>query len=854
MEISAAVVTSDGKTLRAVTGSSVAEVLEKANVEPNPNTWVWLNFVNATPEPDALEELLGVAELSPTVGVVGPKQVSPANPRVITQLGMTLTPLGNAFSPVSGQLDQSQHDSLRDVLAVGIEGMLIRGDVLSAAGGWSEDAPEFAADIDFCIRVRMAGFKVAVAPEARVTYAGRAAELGSKTKVELRKAAVHLRLRFSPIPLALGYWLLLLPISIVRVFYRLAQKRPDRIWSELRGAFWGFFTIIARLRSRSVAPVSAAVPLKAMKSLRASWEQVRTDSRSRTDADEERHNLAAFERGDFEQVVVQKSFSEASGWLFMFLLLAASWASFPAGLAPSGGAVIPLSERWSDLFAHTGASWQTIGLGFAAPSDPFNWVLLLLGSATFWAPTISIAILFFAAKALAFAGAWRAIGLVTSKVWVKTTLGIGYALTPGLTLAVSEGRVASVVAAITLPWLVLSIARAAGFGRRGSARSDRQTWSWVAASGLSFAVFGVSAPSMIPLVLFVLAIAAFTKIRRFGYLFWIPLPLAALFAPYAYYQATHASTILGALADPGVPHADSKTPLIFAAGLAAIALTATLAKRWLLALVLALTSAVLIVSAWFVTQVSFGEVAGSPLAIYSAAGLALSVLAALTLDGIEKKLLVRLSAAGVLLAVVAPLGYQSVTTSNAWTSAEARVVPWLLETQAKTTARMVEITPTANGYDMEWLPVRGAHLDDQNSAYRLNIASHVAARTEYQSVAQVIANLASSNGVDDSAVLANLSIGYVLVPANDSARVAELATALDSSSMLESAGVTEFGRLWRVVGAETAPLTDKNAYWSITKTVQLVVLAGFLALAIPTRRAGKRQDSEIFLEETEDAS
>jgi hypothetical protein len=182
------------------------------------------------------------------------------------------------------------------------------------------------------------------------------------------------------------------------------------------------------------------------------------------------------------------------------------------------------------------------------------------------------------------------------------------------------------------------------------------------------------------------------------------------------------------------------------------------------------------------------------------------------------------------------------------------VVPWLLETQAKTTARMVEITPNATGYDMEWLPVRGAHLEDQNSAYRLNISSHVAARSEYQSVAQVIANLASANGVDDSATLANLSIGYVLVPATDSAKVAELATALDSSSMLESAGVTEFGRLWRVVGAETAPLTDKNAYWSVTKTVQVVVLAGFLALAIPTRRAGKREDSEIFLEESEDAS
>lgn len=854
MEISAAVVTSDGKTLRAVTGSNVAEVLEKANVEPDPNIWVWLNFVNATPEPSALEELLSIAELSPMVGVVGPKQVSPSNPRVITQLGLTLTPLGNAFSPVSGHLDQSQHDSLRDVLAVGAEGMLIRADVLTAAGGWSAPAPEFAADIDFCIRVRMAGFKVAVAPEARVSYAGRAAELGKKSKIELRKAAIHLRLRFSALPLAIGYWLLLLPAGIFRVFYRLAQKRPERIWSELRGAFWGFFTIIARLRSRAIAPVTATVPLRAMKSLRATWEQVRSDARSRSDADEERHNLAAFERGELEQTIAQKSFSASSGWLFMFLLLVASWRSFPTGLAPKGGAVIPLSDRWSELFAHTGASWQTIGLGFAAPSDPFNWVLLLLGSTTFWAPTLSIAILLFAAKALAFAGAWRVVGLVTSKVWLKTVLGIAYAFTPAITTAISEARVASVVAAIVLPWLVLSIARAAGFGRRGSARSDRQTWSWVAASGLSFALFGVSAPSMIPFVLLILAIAAFTKLRRFGYLFWIPLPLAALIAPYAYYQATHSAGIFGSLADPGLPHQDPKLSLIFSAGLAIFALGADLSKRWVLGLVLSLTVALLLTGAWFVSQVRFGEVAGSPLVMYAAAGLALCALAAIAVDTIQKRLLVRLSAVGLVVLAISPLGYQAVTTQNVWSNADTRVVPWLLETQAKTTARMVEITPTANGYDLAWLPVRGAHLEDQNSAYRLNIATHVAKRPEYERVAKVIANLASANGVDDSAVLAELSIGYVLVPATDSAKVAELSTALDSSSMLESAGVTEFGRLWRVVGAKTAMLQDKDSYWSVTKAIQVVVLAGFLALAVPTRRAGKRQDSEIFLEENEDAS
>jgi GT2 family glycosyltransferase len=72
--------------------------------------WIWLLHDDSAPEADALKNLLQAVELSPSVVIAGPKLVDWQDPRVVNQLGLTLTPLGDLFSIVSGELDQSQHD------------------------------------------------------------------------------------------------------------------------------------------------------------------------------------------------------------------------------------------------------------------------------------------------------------------------------------------------------------------------------------------------------------------------------------------------------------------------------------------------------------------------------------------------------------------------------------------------------------------------------------------------------------------------------------------------------------------------------------------------------------------------
>ena len=457
-------------------GTVIAKALEGSYSAKN--HWLWFVHDDSEPKPNALEELIRVAENSESIAQIGPMQLSVNNPREISQLGLTLSRFGEIVNPNKGQLDQSQHDKVQDVLAIGTSGMLVRTDVLSEVGGLNDRVATLAADIDLSIRIRRHGYRVVVAPRAKVVHAGltmagkrKKKWTGGSIRTGLRKASIQLHLTHDPLPSALLYWLLLPLLTFYRMFWRLAQKRPGYLWSELRAGFWGFVTIPKRLATRTGR---GRLSLKVLKPLRASWNEEVKHRRQAMDADESANSLAAFERGEHENQATSrpKTFTAGGGWLIFAGLLILSWRQFPLSEALAGGSALPLSGDWFDIFARAGASWQPIGQGFIAPSNPFNWVLLALSSLTFWAPNLSLVALIWLARSLAFTSAWTALSLLTSKNWQKNIGALLYALLPAFTASISLGEYPALVTAIVAPWLVFAVARAAGLGRSGSARSD----------------------------------------------------------------------------------------------------------------------------------------------------------------------------------------------------------------------------------------------------------------------------------------------------------------------------------------------------------------------------------------------
>lgn len=868
--------------------------------------WLWLLHDDSAPDKDALKHLLYAVELSPSVAIAGPKLVDWNDSRVVNQLGLTLTPLGDLFSIVSGELDQSQHDDADDVLAIGTAASLIRFDLLKQLGGFDVSAPELAVDFDFSIRARMAGHRVVVVPQAKAAHASLSMKgkrprgwLGTTPKAALRRSAIHLRLAFAPLPLALLFWFFLPWLGLTRSIGRLAAKRPDRIWAEISASLWGFFTIGRRLGSRSAIAQHSIIRFSKLRGLRASWQQVRSSNRAALEREQSESTLAAFARGEFEVEQVSKASGfVASGALWIAAALAAlSFSYWPTATAATGGGLLPLSDSWLTLFSKAGASYQPIGLGYFAPSDPFVWVLTALGSITFWAPSLSLAILLLLAKSIAFAGAWRVVAMFTESTFIRISAALVFALWPAIELAQQQARISSVIAQVTLPWLVFSVARAAGIGK---ANFSTQTWSWVAASGLLLFAVAASAPNAVPILLIALTLVIVARIRKIGFLIWIPLPTAAIFGPTVLYYIFGIAEPLALLADPGVPQQSAQSPVwqlllggqSFGASIpfigqfsnwmmvpvALVSLLALVGKRWGVAFSIWAAAIATVAIAWLVSSLSFAAVGvgstvrsaeyvnGSPAVLMSIFALLIAILFALGLSAIKKVTARKVIGSALAITSLAPAIFLAATASPSLKYTDGRVVPSIVaaESEQGSALKMLVINPEVNSdgsiqFGAEVVSGDGVQLEDVSLSYRFALADLKQSRSaEYNRVAQLVADLASANGSDLQQTIDEAGIGYVLVPDKSSQIAGQLGVALDSVKELEAVGSTEYGQLWRVREPNLELLNaglEPNSPWSITKGVQLAVLLGFVLLAIPTTNQRRRVsgDSQIFVEAGDDS-
>ena len=864
------------------TAADISSAIKSAlPAEIRDTSWIWLLHDDTAPEPSALAELVSAVELSPSVALAGPKLVRWQQPRIITQMGLTLTPGGAPFSPIDEQFDQGQHDDIDDVMGVATAAALIRLDVFQELGGFDSAAPFEAADLDYSIRVRLAGHRVVVVPAARVQHAElsltgkrKRAWLGSSPKSALRRGAIHLRLAYGRMPWVLIYWLTLPLIGLLRAVLQVARKRPELIWVEIASAFWAFFTIARRLGSRSNIAKHKKLQIRELRSLRASRAEVRSHRRADLEREEALDNLSAFDRGEGDTLTgkVSSGFFATGGVWWMLALAAVSYQWWPRDVAVTAKGVIPLSASWWEVFMRAGASYQPIGLGFYAPSDPFAWVLTGLSGLTFWAPSLSLAILIFLVKPLAFLGGWKLVAQISNTTWVRVVAGLGFAFWPALQLAQSEGRITALISGLAAPWLVIALLRVAQIGRM--TKSSAQSWTWVATAGLLTAIIGAATPNLIPMILLGLVLLALLRIKRLGYLIWVGLPLVAIFGPTAIYYLVGLAHPLAIFADPGlaVPSAEVPflgIPALIASGLVAlVALFSLLRKRIGLALSGWFTVFFALISAYFVAALNFPAVGvgqakletvnGSPSALLILIGLALVALVALAIDGIPATNARRVIAGLTVTLTLLPSLALAVVQTPSVSFSDGRVVPSIVAAEADQGSRLslLVLTPSTDGAGNKRLAAElvagdGVHLDDLSLAYRFSIAA--LAKEKYGKVAQLVADLVSANGTPITKRLQEQHIGYVLVPLGGSADLSELGIALDSVSELETVGVTDYGRLWRVREPKQPEAQDPSSPWSITKGVQVAILIGFMLMAIPSRTNRRRGSEEIFIESGEDA-
>jgi GT2 family glycosyltransferase len=125
--------------------------------------------------PDAVH-LLVEESFRSNAAIVTPKVVSEQDHSVLLHVGQGLDRYASIVERVMpGEIDQGQHDAVRDVFIAPGGVTLVRDDLLRSIGGYDERYLAMGDDAELCWRARMAGARIVCAPQAMVAHAERLA-------------------------------------------------------------------------------------------------------------------------------------------------------------------------------------------------------------------------------------------------------------------------------------------------------------------------------------------------------------------------------------------------------------------------------------------------------------------------------------------------------------------------------------------------------------------------------------------------------------------------------------------------------------------------------------------------------
>lgn len=874
------VVTTPG---RRTFGGAVAHALQVGPPQEVENEWLWLLGHDNAPEPTALSALLGAVEVAPSVAIAGPKLMRWDEPAVIASFGETLTGFGRSVELVSGELDQAQHDINSDLLAVAAGGMLVRRAVWTALGGFDPGLPSADAALDFAVRARLAGHRVVGVPAARVASAGpaelfgrRSVAAGTQNRIH-RAAQLHRRLVYAP-PLAVPlHWLSLVPLAVLRSLVQLVAKRPGFLGGELAAAFGAAFDGTVP-RARRTLRRTRVMGWAAVDALRITGGELR-ERRAGSRAVVATALAQGRERPGF--------FAGGGAWVVLVAAVIGiiAYGRFADAPALAGGGLVPLSSTVAELWSHVGYGWHDIGTGFLGASDPFAWVVAVLGTLTFWSPSFSVVLLYLVAVPLSALTAWWCVARFTTRAWAPAIAAVAWAVAPPFLAGLEGGHAGAVIAHILLPTLVL----AAG----GAARS----WSSAGVASVLFAAVAASAPMLVPALAVALLGWAVANPRGFVRVVGIPLPAAVLFAPLVVEQVLR-GTPLAIFAEPGLalrtvtpsvhelvvgspaPGLDGwdaflapfglpglAAPIVVVVLLAPLGILALLsplvpgALRGIPSLVLGLLGFVTAVACLHLQLAVVGSTAspvwpGAALSLY---WLGIVGATATTIDGLRRAGSIPAAVTAAFLLVLAvPTLSASAAGATAVAESNGRLLPAFAAAKAAADPTLGTLQLSAQPDGGVAVTVHrgvGTTLDELSTL----ASTDTTISAEDERLALLAGNLASRSGFDVAAELDSLHIAFIVVPhdADASAPARQrVVDALDGNRLLTPIGDTTVGTLWHYEGLGDGAAPGGPGPLGTTLGVGILVAQGLvlvlaLLLAVPTTRRRRVRTARVTEQTTE---
>ena len=836
---------------------------------------LWLLTEDSAPEPRALRYLFRQVAAAPSVAIAGPKLIDWDHPERIVELGQSLTRHGSRWLLRRQELDQQQYDHLQDTMGVGPTGMLVRRSVWRDLGGFDPALPAWDDGLDFSVRARLAGHRVVVAPKARVRAAlsgvagpriDRSRKVMRQAHRKARTAQLHRRLSYAPALLAPIYWLGLPFVAVLRVLWSLLREQPGYMVGEFVSAFSVMFRPASIVRARKRIRHNNIAGWAAVRPLRVDPKTVRTSRIIDREAilsaqGRRRSELHFISTGGLSVLLVSVVLSVVlTWWLFVEDTL-------------TGGSMIPLND--------IGPLWQNTRMLEGVPADPFTWVLAVLGTLTFFNPSLALVVFLAASIPLASLGGWLWGAQFTHSTAGRALAAFAWALSPVVLGSIDHGRFGTVLLAVILPWLLIAATRA------------HQSWSWAGTASILAAAGLATAPILIPIALLLWILGMVIHPRNAARVASTAIAPAVLFLPKLAYVLTNGKFV-DLFRDPGVngPYEPGSlwhlllgfpefglegwgsildslgiqfAPATLIVGvlflpLALLALLGLFTGKVSVSIFSALLGGLGLATAVAAGQISLTTSGTEQVPLWTGSGLALYWIAIVTLAGSGTSVLGKAGGPLATVAVLcAALGIAPLASHMLLGHSEVREsssgMPSIVQAAGAQDPALRTLVITAEGDNQlhtEVVRGSGRHLDDiRSSTYTSRLTA------DDEAIAELTGSLASLGATDLEEQFQHTNIGYVLLrETGDASERGQLQSVMDEHGTLEGSGRTDAGILWRVVEATDGEVPEAAASdqatvfnlvtWKVTAHtvwwIQIIVLVGMFLLALPTGEVVERPE------------
>ncbi|MEA2973988.1 MAG: hypothetical protein QOG82_2446, partial [Actinomycetota bacterium] len=449
-------------------------------------------------EPDAIRLLVEEA-LRSNAGIVAPKVVEWDHPDRLLEVGLVVDKTGACASVVDrGELDQEQHDAVKDVFAVSSTCLLVRSDLFSELGGFDPEMGDHGADVDLCWRAQVAGARVLVAPQAVVRHHnGDRRHPEDPLDKEAAQTRHHLRSMFKSYSFIT--LLRVVPQAAVVTLVETIVALFSRRWGEARQLvaawFWNLRNFNRLRPLRKAVSRSRNVPDSEVRRLQVRGSVRLTNYLQRRLHAEERARALVTAGQELVESVWQGPARAAAALLGLITLaFLIGSRGLISGRLPAVGQFAPF-PRPSTLLTHFVDGWRTTGLGSSSSAPPMFGLLGFAGTVLLGGVGLLQKLLVLGAWPIAAVGAWRAgrhLGSALGRL-----VGVVAYVTVALPYnSLARGQWGGLLAYAAAPWLLAALLRLTGLPPFRGDDERAPDWRDILVLGLGLAVVAAFVPSI----------------------------------------------------------------------------------------------------------------------------------------------------------------------------------------------------------------------------------------------------------------------------------------------------------------------------------------------------------------------